>query len=373
MSYKIIDTTLRDGEQAPGVTFSRQNKLRIAEQLDNAGIDEIEAGTPAMGANVIDDIRAIVALGLNADISVWSRALPEDIDRCATTGAQIVHIAFPVSDIQLMTMNKDWRWVKTQLPQLIDYASHYFRYVSVGAQDAGRADIQRLLEFVDIAVMNKACRCRIADTAGIMTPSDVCALLKQFPENKRKYNIDFHAHNDLGMATANAVTALTCGASSVSVTVNGLGERAGNAALEEVVMALTTKGLSDKYNTVGLNELCHYVSQASRRPVPAGKPVCGEMAFSHESGIHAKATLSAPLAFQAFDGKNAGRESFRTLFGSHSGLGALKLILAQRNLFPDHETLTMLKQQVTDKALQQRASLTEEEVIELYLSSNNTF
>jgi len=363
----LIDTTLRDGEQAPGVSFSRAQKVRLAKLLNEVGVEEIEAGIPAMGDEETNTIRDIVHLGLKVRVLTWSRALKKDIEQAARTGSDAIHIAFPLSDIQLSAMNKDWQWVKDSLPEITDHARRYFRYVSVGAQDAGRCPPGRLDSFVGMAAAINIFRVRIADTVGVMMPTEVFALVSHIREAYPQILIDFHAHNDLGMATANAVTALQAGASAVSVTVNGLGERCGNAALEEVIMALKvidskTAATEYKYNTALLYDLCRYVADISGRDIPQGKPVCGEMAFSHESGIHATGTLNSLLAYQPFDGRDAGRESHRTLFGKHSGIGILRRTLEKHNIILKENELELLKERISQEATAQRRNITEDEV-----------
>lgn len=332
---RLIDSTLRDGEQAPGVSFSLEEKKRIARQLDEIGVDELEVGIPAMGKEECENIRRIVSLQLHARISVWSRCLEQDILSAATTGAHGIHIAVPLSDIQLDSMNKRWRTMKDILPQVVTRAKRYFQYVSLGAQDASRSDFGRLLEFVELADQLDVPRIRIADTVGVLTPIGTMRLIKDVLTVYPEMEIDFHAHNDLGMATANVVTAWQSGATHLSVTVNGLGERTGNAALEEVVMALTLIGKSSPYQTTGLYNLCKEVATITRRPIPANKPISGAMVFSHESGIHVKSSLVNPLSFQPFDGKAVGRESSRILYGKHSGKGAVINLLNKERICVD--------------------------------------
>ncbi|MDR3340899.1 MAG: homocitrate synthase [Candidatus Symbiothrix sp.] len=349
-SIWLIDSTLRDGEQAPGVVFHDKEKITLAQMLDDTGIDEIEAGTPAMGENECRLIRRIAKLGLHARISVWCRAVKRDVELAAETGAEGIHIAFPVSDIQLAAMHKDWEWVKDNLLQMTDYAHSLFQYVSVGAQDASRCSFEQLLHFMAIAEKQAICRIRIADTVGVLTPLNTVDLIQLIRNNYPQLDIDFHGHNDLGMATANAITAWQSGASSLSVTVNGLGERAGNASLEEILMIFSQIHHFSKYDTSQLFSLCKYVSLISGRPIPDGKPVCGDMVFSHESGIHAKGTLANTTAFQAFDGQLIGRESYRNLFGKHSGKGAILDVLKRNHVPVDEEMISVLLKNIRQTA-----------------------
>lgn len=363
---RIIDSTLRDGEQAPGVVFSVKEKLKIAHMLDEIGVDEIEAGTPAMGESECNMISRIVRMNLNARISVWSRALEQDILIAAKTKAQGIHIAFPLSDIQLSSMNKEWNMMKDLLPSMVEIAKSYFPFVSVGAQDASRCDIERLFEFIGIAEDLDIHRIRIADTVGILTPIGTMQLIGDILNLYPQLEIDFHGHNDLGMATANAITAWQAGASNLSVTINGLGERAGNSALEEVVMAMLLIDKQSKYSTSTLYALCEYVASASKRPIPEGKAISGNMAFSHESGIHAKSSLVNTLSFQAFDGKLIGRESSQNLFGKHSGKGAVIDFLNKQHVVVDNTKIDKLMAMIHQMAQAYRRNIYGAEIMKAY-------
>lgn len=314
----LIDSTLRDGEQAPEVAFHESEKIRLAQMLDETGVDEIEAGTPAMGESECATIRNIVRLKLHARISVWCRAMMHDVEMAASTGAEGIHLAFPVSDIQLSAFGKSRAWLGDTLPATVEAAARLFPYVSVGAQDAGRAGAERLLDFAGLAVAASVSRIRIADTVGILTPVQTAKMIDAVRKQYPGLPIDFHAHNDFGMATANAVTAWDAGANALSVTVNGLGERSGNAALEEILMILVHRYGITKYGIGNLYALCRYVADISGRPTPVMKPVSGRWALSHESGIHVRGTTVDTLAFQAFDGATIGRESHEICFGKHS-------------------------------------------------------
>lgn len=367
-SIFLIDSTLRDGEQAPNIVFSRKEKVRLAQMLSKIGIDEIEVGTPAMGKNECDTIQDIIHLNLKPIISVWSRAVKKDIEQASTLGAAGIHVAFPLSNIQLQAMGKTYNWVKDTFGETIQCAKRLFKQVSVGIQDASRCPTKRMLQFIDMVEKYGIFRIRLADTIGILTPIQTIKIIQIVKKEKPNINIDFHAHNDFGMATANALTAYQVGADSLSVTVNGLGERAGNAALEEILMALRQINGGIKYNLSTLFDLCQYVSTISGRPLLDGKAISGRFAVSHESGIHTRAVLSDILAFQPFDGNIIGRESYSILFGKHSGKGAVIDLLKKRSIEIEENKIPLLIKKIRNIANVLRRSLSPEEVVDLYLN-----
>ena len=363
---RLIDSTLRDGEQAPGVSFSRKEKLKLAHLLNVIGVDEIEAGTPAMGAEEVTNIRAISRANLDCRISVWSRALRNDIEMSARTEAQGIHIAFPISDIQLRTINKDWMWVCDVLPELVEYARRYFPFVSVGAQDASRTKHEQLYQYMSLVQQADVTRVRIADTVGLFTPVSLYHLISQLKVDFPSIELDFHGHNDLGMATANAITAWQAGAENVSVTVNGLGERAGNSPLEEVVMSLQSIFHVSHFKTQNISQLCNYVAEISQRSIPVNNPITGNFAFSHESGIHAKGTLTNPTAFQPFDGQMVGREAGCNVFGKHSGRAAIIHFFNQRNIFPTEDDIAFIVKKVQALSIQHKRIVSTSEMLTVY-------
>ncbi|MEN6376264.1 MAG: hypothetical protein ABFD75_15965 [Smithella sp.] len=315
----IVDSTLRDGEQAPGVAFSRRDKLRLAEMLADAGVDELEAGIPAMGEEERSCIREIIDLQLPCRISCWCRAKREDIEFAAGLKIEGVHISFPVSSILLKAIGKDETWVLKKLEELVPAAGSLFPWVSVGALDATRADSSFLRKFTKHAFSCGAYRLRIADTVGIASPVQVMDMFRMLVADSKTMMLEFHGHNDLGMATANAICAVITGAGTLSVTVNGLGERAGNTPLEEIALALpVSTGKCCHLRPDKLQPLCSFVARISSREIPVNKPVTGSHIFQHESGIHCHALIKDDLSYQPYSPAMVGRKT-EFIIGKHSG------------------------------------------------------
>lgn len=361
----IMDTTLRDGEQAPGVVFGSRARLDIARALGDIGVDEIEAGVPAMGEDSRNDIKAMSALGLNCLLTAWCRAAEDDVVMAARCGTRGVHISFPSSIIHLTAMGRDEAWVLTELRKLVGFGRRYFDLVSVGAQDATRASLTFLKTFAETAAQCGADRLRIADTVGIARPSSVGPMIRSLRASAPDLSLEFHAHNDLGMATANAVTAVESGADTLSVTVNGLGERAGNAPLEEVAMALFGMGeFQGNIDLSGLVRLSRLVAAESGRALPCSKPITGAGVFRHESGIHCAGLLKNPQTYEPFQPGLVGQRSSEVVIGSHSGTSALLHVLDGSGVHVDRCTAGRLLEQVRGMAERQRRSLTVDELLE---------
>lgn len=369
----LVDTTLRDGEQSAGVAFTSGESLRIAKALAAVGVPELEIGTPAMGDREVDKMRRITEALPGCRTTAWCRARREDIEAAEKAGVAAVHVSFPVSSIQLGALGHDAAWVFETANRILPETFKRFRYVSVGAQDASRAEPQFLIalgrRLLDLGVN----RLRIADTVGIWDPMACHEIVAALRRTLDGIEIGVHTHNDLGMATANAVSALRAGADSVDVTVNGLGERAGNAALEEVAMAMEVAlGRPSGLVTERLTSLCQLVARCSRRLLPPSKPIVGSSAFRHESGIHVQALLRDPRAYEAFSPTQVGTSRPRFVVGKHTGRAGLSAALASCGIAVESTRLSSLLEIVRARAEELHRDLSDEDLSALVSAESET-
>jgi homocitrate synthase NifV len=362
----INDSTLRDGEQAPGVAFTAQEKVSIASALERAGIDEIETGTPAMGAQEIESIAAVGKALRRAVPIAWGRMAKSDVDAAVSTGLTRVNLSVPLSDCQIRAkFNTNRANVLERILDIVPYALDRGLKVAMGGEDSSRASLDFVCSAMLTAEAAGAHRFRFADTLGVLEPFATYAIFRRL-RSETGMELEFHGHDDLGLATANTLAAIRGGATHASVCVLGIGERAGNAALEEVVAALAH--LSDRKASVDLTHLpalADLVASAARRPIPPGKPIVGSAAFTHESGIHVHGLLKDPGTYEAISPNRFGRKR-EFVLGKHSGRAAVVDALHSLGLKADDLRAKSVLAQVREHASKTKRVVGATELLEFY-------
>jgi len=362
----INDSTLRDGEQTPGVVFTPDEKVSIALALENAGVDEIEAGIPATGEAEIESIAA-VGQALHSSVAIaWGRMTKSDVDAAVRTGLTHVNLSVPLSDCQIRAkFNTSRGDVLERIRNVVPYALDRGLQVAVGGEDSSRADLDFVCSTILAAEEAGAHRFRFADTLGVLDPFGVYAIFRRIWA-ETDMELEFHGHDDLGLATANTLAAVHGGATHASVCVLGLGERAGNAALEEVVAALAH--LSDLKTGVDLSRLpalADLVAAAAGRPIPPGKPIVGSAVFTHESGIHVHGLLKDPATYEGISPSCFGRRR-QFVLGKHSGTASIVNALHSLGLAADEQRTRLVLAQVREHASRTKQSVGTNELLEFY-------
>jgi homocitrate synthase NifV len=362
----IDDTTLRDGEQTAGVVFSNAEKVAIARMLDEVGVHQIEAGIPVMGGDERAVIEEIAHMGLRASVLGWNRANVADIQTSLDCGVDAVAISLATSDIHINTkLQKDRAWVIRTIRECVAFAKEAGVYVSVNAEDASRTELGFLIEYARAAQAEGADRLRFCDTIGLMEPFRTYEVIKRLRE-ATGIEIEMHTHNDFGMAVANAIAGIHAGATWVNTTVGGLGERAGNAALEEIIMALKyIEGFEQDFDTKRFREIGEYVAAAAGRTIPVWKSVIGTNMFAHESGIHADGVIKNPKTYEVFSPDEVGLER-QIVVGKHSGSRSIELKFHEYGIDIPKEVANALLPRVRTLAIQIKRPLFDKELRQVY-------
>lgn len=363
----FLDTTLRDGEQQPGICFSSEGRLRIASFLDLAGVQEVELGVPAAGSHECEMIAETVRSGFSFKSVVWSRAVAADIWKSAATGASRVHISVPVSMVHLLAMQKSPQWVLESLRDVLPVAKDCFPEVSVGLQDASRANVESMHRIIDLVQNYGITRIRYADTVGLHTPFDVFKELGSLVKMHPNVCWEYHGHNDLGMATANAWSAVLAGVQCINVTLGGIGERAGNTALEELAVVIKSK---NKKRCIVHTEMFYQIPDLLRETAGVfthvNKAITGQNCFIHKSGIHQNLLLKDPTSYQSIKNEDVGALGMRFVISKLSGRNAIKQALNKCGIECDQHTLELFVEDLKQYSAQNRLQWEETEMESVY-------
>ncbi len=345
MQIKVLDTTLRDGEQTPGVSLTPDEKLRIAIGLDALGVDIIEAGSAITSEGEREGIKKITEEGLSAEICSFTRAVQSDIDAALDCGVDSIHLVVPTSDLHLEhKLRKTREEVLLQAVDCTQYAVDHGLLVELSAEDSTRSDIDYLKEMFNQGIQAGAKRICACDTVGFLTPDTSFKFYKEL--SKLKAPVSVHCHNDFGLAVANSISGLKAGASEVHATINGIGERAGNAALEEIVVALySLYDIKTNVNIQLLYETSRMVARMTGVYLQPNKAIVGENAFAHESGIHADGVIKKSETYEPITPELVGHQR-RFVMGKHIGTHLLKKRLEELGLKVDEKQLMQIFQRI---------------------------
>ncbi len=327
-SVNFLDTTLRDGEQTPGVSLSSDDKLTIARHLDALGVDVIEAGSAVTSEGERKAIKAISSEGLRAEICSYVRAVPGDVDLALDCNVDSIHLVIPVSDLHIKSkLKSDRKSVMRMAVEVTEYAKDHGLTVELSGEDASRAETDYLVSLYQAGIEAGADRLCFCDTVGLLVPERAFETFKGL--SKLKAPVSVHCHDDFGLATSNTIAALRGGASQAHVTVNGIGERGGNTCLEEVVMTLESLYQIDTgIKCEELYSLSRQVSRLTGIPVAPNKALVGDNAFTHEAGIHVHGLLADTSTYEPIKPETVGRKR-RIVLGKHAGRSSVEMSLRE--------------------------------------------
>ena len=333
MKY-LIDTTLRDGEQMAGIGLTGKERIAIAGMIAQTGIAEMELGIPVMGSTEVENINDIVReyAGL-CRFSVWCRCCEDDLKAARNCKVEAVHLSLPVSKLHMQIVEMPAEIILNKITSFVKKAKYDFEFVSLGFQDVARADEDFIIQCIFRAKEVGVNRVRLADTVGLLEPFRTFEIFSRLASRVHGVDLGFHAHNDLGLATANTIAAIRGGARCADVTVNGIGERAGNAALEEVAVGLKKlHHLDCGVELKKLKKLSESVERMSRVTLPVNKPIVGKNVFAHESGVHVNAMLCDKRSYEPLSPEEVGNVR-SIVIGRHSGSSSVIHYFRQRGIF----------------------------------------
>ncbi|MGP3924254.1 LeuA family protein [Streptomyces sp. 8N616] len=366
----VCDTTLRDGEQTCGVAFQVEEKVKIARLLDEMGVDCIDAGFPASSQADQEAVRGIAALGLRARVVAFCRPNRTEIDLAKACGAGAIYTFVPTSDVHMRVKfggadSSVRERLKREMADGIAYAKGLGMFVGCGSEDATRTSYDYLEEVLVLAQESGADLVGVADTVGSTTPDDFRTLISRL-RSRISVLLSLHCHNDFGLATANTVAGILGGADEVQCTINGIGERAGNASLEEVTVALTQLyGYDTNVDLSRLGPMSNLIADLSGIEVSPMKPIVGGNAFSHESGLHVSSVMKDSTAYEPLPPELVGHTR-RIVMGKHSGKSIISHVLDAHGLSYDDAVLGAVLRDVKEVSVLTKSSVTEAQMIEIY-------
>ncbi|DAB37439.1 MAG: homocitrate synthase [Sulfuricurvum sp. GWF2_44_89] len=362
----INDTTLRDGEQAPYVAFNTDEKLRIATLLDACGADELEIGIAAMGVKEREDIKELLNLGLNARMMTWNRMKMEDLEASLSCGVKAVDLSIPISNLLIgVKFGGSKLKVLRELELVVSAAAREGLFICIGGEDSSRGEFSFIRDVMELGREFGAHRFRYCDTIGVMTPTQTYQAVKELCE-LNLLPLEMHTHNDFGLANANALSGIDAGAISMNTTVIGLGERAGNASFEQILMSLKhLYGEARSIDPLLLRDLVQSVASAANINLASNAPIIGDRIFAHESGIHASGMMKDSHAYEPYEAEEVGLKSSFPI-GKHSGSATIRYHLERMGISADNSILGDLLPKIREIVTSRKRVLDSLELKSLY-------